>query len=479
MPAVKKEKERKKLNLSDLRSMAIDPIEPGDVELLERVQSNMSQAFVDLNLRTSLMNYVHSKITRQIFTRELDTFAVAALGDGSVVLFVNPDFADSLDDPIAGTSFGLLHEVYHVIERHLALPAHLANDESMTLACEVVINHAVMKRLSCKLPTRTISETGKSESVGIDPKKIYREYSKVVDGPVSYEDFTSTVLRCYSELSRMPKPPAPKGMAVCVHMPESGVGDDTDGTGQGVGIDGETIDRIVSGAMGSVVSDALKGDSKAREEILDIAKTTEGSDKSSKFWGDLSLGSLRGETVATRKIEWWSRWLRRTMASVPSHGAKLIYPRKRAAILSALGSDSPMLHRGAEKKKLVVRAIDTSGSMSNEFLDKFFQVAGQTSGVEWVDLAFDAEVMPYSLGAAVHGGGGTSFKVVQDYVEGNREINGKKISRKPDAVIIVTDGYAPEITPAYPKNWIWLITPGGDMWMEDSMACHEVDLPTY
>lgn len=478
MPTKTKPKERKKLNLSDLRSMAIDPVEPGDVELLERVQGNLSQAFVDLNLRTSLMNYVHSKITRQVFTRELDTFAVAALGDGSVVLFINPDFADSLDDPIAGTSFGLLHEVYHVIERHLALPAHLASDETMTLACEVVINHAVMKRLNTKLPTRTLADTGKSEPVGIDPKKIYRDYAKKVEGPVSYEDFTSTVLKCYSELSRMPKPPQPKGIAVCVHMPE-GMGDDNDGTGAGIPVDSETIERIVGDAMGSMVNDALKGDSKAREEILDIAKTTEGSDKSSKFWGDLSLGALRGETVATRKVEWWSRWLRRTMASLPSFGGKLIYPRKRAAILGALGSDSPMLHRGPEKKKLVVRAIDTSGSMSQEFLDKFFKVTGQTSGVEWVDLAFDAEVMPYSLGAQVHGGGGTNFGVVQEYVEGNREINGKKIDRKPDAVIMVTDGYAPEITPADPKKWIWLVTPGGSMWMENSMACHEVDLPTY
>ena len=31
---------------------------------------------------------------------------------------------------------------------------------------------------------------------------------------------------------------------------------------------------------------------------------------------------------------------------------------------------------------------------------------------------------------------------------------------------MVTDGYAPHVTPADPDRWIWLITDNGDTWPE-------------
>ena len=46
-----------------------------------------------------------------------------------------------------------------------------------------------------------------------------------------------------------------------------------------------------------------------------------------------------------------------------------------------------------------------------------------------------------------------------------------------DAVVMVTDGLAPPITPAEPDKWIWLITEHGDDWPDGrspQMACHKV-----
>lgn len=480
--ATKTKDKRKGIDFSDLPKLRIS--DPAYDDAIEQCQDNLSQARLALNLRWStLMGYFDSKVYYTVYTHEIDTFAVTASGAGYIVLMVNPDFSNALDQPVEDNAFGLLHEAMHVFMLDLATSPDLMSDPVHEIAVEACINHMVLKRLNRKnLPTITKQSprTGKDtkESIGIDPKKVYRDYAKDVDNAVSYETFISTPLVCYSELKRMSKPPAsPKGK-VCVHMSESGVGDD-DGSGEGgLPQDSQTANEVVKDVLDQMMQDALKGNSRAREELLDLAQATESlSDEAAKMWGNLGLGALRGESVKVRKVEWWSRWLHRTIGSKIREGGRLVYPRKRAGILNALGHDSPMLHRGPEKTKRVVRAIDTSGSMSSEFLERFFKITGQTTGVEWVDLSFDSVVMPYKPGERVFGGGGTSFKVVQDYLEGNLEIDGEKFDGRFDAVIVVTDGYAPEITPKDPKKWIWLVTPGGSMWMDPAMACHEIDLP--
>lgn len=453
-----------------------------DEALTFEVSELVNQALLRVSLLFSSMYLATTqKLYWFIPTAAIDTLAVAATGDGACMMMYNVKFVKSLSN-VDDVLFTVLHELTHLFVKDLCYAPDLMKDQTFILAQEICNNHFCLTRLGRKnLPTQDKVDptTGKvtRESVGIDPHKLYREYAKAVEDAVSYETFVSTPMRCYSEMKRMPNPPGEgKKYQVCVHQGGSQPGDDC-GDGQGLPSDSDTISSVVKGALEQAMQDALKGDSRAREELLALAGITEGSEKASKMWGDLGLGALRGETVKTRKVEWWSRWLRRVLGSKLTHGGKLIYPRKRAGILSLLGYDSPMLHRGPEKTKRVVRAIDTSGSMSQEFLNRFFKITGQTVGVEWVDLSFDAVVMPYQAGERVYGGGGTSFKIVQDYVEGNLEVNGKKFDGRYDAVLMVTDGYAPHITPKEPGKWIWLVTEDGDMWMDGKMLCHRIDLP--
>jgi hypothetical protein len=480
--AKKGTKKKREVDYHDLEKMRIT--DAAGLLRAKEASEILESSRVANNLRHSaVMQHGDSKITHVVYTEALATFAVAALAYGRVVLFINPEFVLSLDQPVEDNAFGLMHEFMHLLMLDLSTPDHLRDDDTHMLAVEACINYMVLKRMDRKkLPTITTTNpvTGKqsTEPVGIDPQKLYKDYAKDVANPVSFEAFISTTLSCYSELKRMSKPPSNGRSIPCAHMSASGVGNE-DGTGNGgLPMDPETVHVIANETLERVMQDALKGDSRARQELLDLAAVTEGTtDKASRMWGDLGLGALRGETVKTRRVEWWSRWLRQTIGSKTKQGAKLIYPRKRASVLATFGYDSPMLHRGPEKTKRVIRAIDTSGSMSEDFLKRFFEVTGKTTGVEWVDLSFDAVVMPYVAGERVYGGGGTSFGVVQDYVEGNLGVNGSKFSGHYDAVIMVTDGYAPEITPKDPKKWIWLVTPEGSMWMDGKMSCHPIDLP--
>ena len=104
-------------------------------------------------------------------------------------------------------------------------------------------------------------------------------------------------------------------------------------------------------------------------------------------------------------------------------------------------------------------------------------LVGGIDGVQAHWLSFDGVVMPFRPGESVFGGGGTSFQAVVDYVEGRSTVEGKYFEERPDAVVMLTDGYAPHVTPAEPDQWIWLITEHGDDWPDahtPSMACHRV-----
>ena len=55
-----------------------------------------------------------------------------------------------------------------------------------------------------------------------------------------------------------------------------------------------------------------------------------------------------------------------------------------------------------------------------------------------------------------------------------------ELEEPPDAVIVLTDGYAAPLVPREPDRWIWLILPGGNPWPASKsppMPCVEISLP--
>ncbi|MFV2173573.1 hypothetical protein ACFHW2_25425 [Actinomadura sp. LOL_016] len=216
---------------------------------------------------------------------------------------------------------------------------------------------------------------------------------------------------------------------------------------------------------------ARRGDRTARDELLDLLRRTEGAGEGTdRIWGDLGAYALRGRTSAARRVDWWQRWLVDVLGSKLAEGERLVYPKKRGALLAALGHEPMLARRGPRRLKTLVIALDTSGSMPDGVVEWLSGLVGRIDGVEADWVAFDGGVKPFEPGEPLRGGGGTNFAAVQTYAEERDE--------PVDAVVVVTDGHADPIAPAEPGKWIWLITPGGREWPEHRhppMACHRVD----
>ncbi|MFJ2237071.1 hypothetical protein [Streptomyces sp. NPDC087859] len=451
------------VDLGDRR--ALEAYRPADPEVVEEARRLKEAALLDFGLtQSAVASWLYAKCHHQIPTTAIDTAAVVASGDGTCLLLFNPDFFVGLG--LDGVKFVLFHEARHLVHRHLFADPELHDDPVFELAAEVSINHVALIRLDRReLPLLDGRPTG------IDPRGVYERYRADLTAhglePVSYETFTETDLRVYGELKRMHRPPVPE-RRLCVRLAE----------GAPVPADQETVDAVTSSALLNSLLAARRGHAGAERELLDLMdRTQDGNARAARIWGNLGAGMLRGETTRTRTVDWWQRWLVDVLGSRLRDGERLVYPKKRGALLAALGQDPMLARRGPVRDKVLVVAYDTSGSMPHHVITWLTELVGRIDGVQAHWLSFDAVVMPFVPGERVYGGGGTSFQVVADYVEGRTEVNGRRFEETPDAVVVLTDGYAPTITPAEPDKWIWLITEGGDEWPErhtPAMDCHRV-----
>ncbi|MFD8721008.1 hypothetical protein ACFV2H_24210 [Streptomyces sp. NPDC059629] len=448
-------------DLSDRK--ALEAYRPADPAVVAEARRLKEAALLDFGLTESAVaSWLYSKCPHQIPTTAVDTAAVVASGDGTCLLLYNPDFFVALG--LDGVKFVLFHEARHLVHRHLLADAELREDPVFTLAAEVAINHVALVRLG-----REALPLLDGRPTGVDPRRVYDAYRQDLSAhglePLAFEVFIETDMRIYGELKRMCDPPVPPPL--CPHL-VAGL----------VPADQETVDAVTSSALLNSLLAARRGHAGAERELLDLmSRTEEGSARAAKLWGNLGAGVLRGETTRTRTVDWWQRWLADVLGSRLRDGERLVYPKKRGALLAALGQDPMLARRGPVRDKVLVIAYDTSGSMPDQVIDWLTRLVGRIDGVEAHWLSFDAVVMPFRPGERVYGGGGTSFQVVADYVEGRTEVAGRRCEVTPDAVVVLTDGYAPPITPAEPEKWIWLITDGGNDWPDThtpAMDCHRV-----
>lgn len=115
-----------------------------------------------------------------------------------------------------------------------------------------------------------------------------------------------------------------------------------------------------------------------------------------------------------------------------------------------------------EKGKIKVRFyLDTSGSCWH-LKDRFFEAAMSIPRDRFdVELfCFDTQVVPTDIESKkMHGGGGTSFRIIEADVQKSmidEKAKGGK-GKYPDAVFVMTDGYGDKVTPTMPERWHWFI----------------------
>ena len=452
---------QRKADIDLLKSAVIDPALLDDAQCIQRA------SLLQLTLKMSpLASYITS-MSDVIYTDAggVDTKAVTIDGGGFITLLINPQFSSDIAPKtvgsngipswdVAGDAFVLTHEAYHVILGHLRRLRGVngTNSELETLSFEAFINYTVIRHaknsnVALRMPTVD------GEVVGIDPKKLWEKYRDDLKGqgltPLDYDQMFTDDRRVYSELTRMSKPPKFRSkFAVCVHA--TGDGDDSEGSDKasqkGIKLDPEEAGKIAERVLEIALHEAVaNGNSQVRDELINLMELTPDQ---STFWGDKGFGALRGETTHTHKTDAWEKWTHDAMASRMDEGERMVYNRK-------IPWDPRLAFRGDEETKQGLVAIDASGSMSKDVLDKIARLIGNTDKLEITWVSFDGEVWPFKPGEDFKGGGGTSLLPIDNFIA--------ELDEEPDFCLVLTDGYVPTISPKNLRadQWIFLITPGG------------------
>ena len=420
-------------------------VTPGAVAEAARV---MDQAEARLRRWDTPLEAALLAVVDRRWTDEVATMAVQLRPDGIATLLANPAFV--IEVGADGTAFVLCHEALHLLFAHLREEGE--RDDAWELACEVVINHWVTHATGRPLP-RSIATGG---TVGIDPRQVHADYAAAVSDPVDYGTFVLTDEGCVAHLRAMTADTRPTPDACDHHLPE--LADQ--------GVDGEHAGEAVERVLEQAVARATDGDELVRQRLLDLEQIV----PDAPAWGRIGVSELRSTTTRLGGTWLWQAQLAHVLGEQLRPDLELRYDRKTGwwdhALLAAQGIDldpdvgMPLqLVASTHRHRHVAIYLDTSGSVPEHVVEAAAATVGRIpdATVDW--HTFDHEVHPFTPGEELIGGGGTCFGSIVDDLDAETTL--------PDAVLVLTDGYAPPIDPPRPERWIWLIVAHGDPWPRD------------
>ena len=197
--------------------------------------------------------------------------------------------------------------------------------------------------------------------------------------------------------------------------------------------------------------------------------------KSSGSWTFASTKKVKKKKKWETVIKNWSK---KHLISKDKNIEQWVRTNRRLVMLPKnlfLPSEMEVDNADQEKTRINVWFfLDTSGSCIS-YKDRFFQAA-LSLPEERFDarlFCFDTTVEETTLDSKkVYGGGGTSFSILEKAIQ--NEINSNEptkklhdgtivntISKYPEAIFVITDGYGDTIKQQMPQKWHWFLTPGG------------------
>lgn len=362
-----------------------------------------------------------------IFDNAIKTAAVYAERETGKFLYlrINPNFWESLT--MVQRLFIIAHECLHIILGHLSRFNNYPNEEALSRAIDIVVNHMCVEKLGFR-------------RYEIDPKMEYC--------------WIETCFKDYSNIER--------GQSVDYYymklMEQAEGGGEGDGEGEGQ----------ASGMGGKVLDDHMPLDADAQKEFMDkMDKSLSDDDKEylQKMAGDSSdykWTIIRVPVVKKRK---WETVIRKWSVKAAGFNEK---PREQWARLNRRGalikskmfipSDMEVHERAKEKKKIkVFFYLDTSGSC-HHLAERFFTAAKSlpSDKFEIRLFCFHTAVNETDIaGERIVKGGGTRFDIMEANIQ---TLIKKEGIDYPKAVFVITDGEGNAVAPEFPERWHWFLS---------------------
>lgn len=221
----------------------------------------------------------------------------------------------------------------------------------------------------------------------------------------------------------------------------------------------EISEKIHQSEEGNAAQDAENNEAKKQQG------ESKDPDKSSKKAGSIAgrlvyKANLHGRVAKKRK---WESVIKKWSRKYKDKDKDEEQWTRRNRRYSQISPDMmlPTIHEIDDKSETRIKVRfyqDTSGSCYG-FRDRFFEAARSLPDDRFdIELfCFDTQVYPASLEEGkLYGFGGTSFRILEEHIQS--QLRSGEISKHPEAVFVITDGYGDEIKPAQMDKWHWFLS---------------------
>ncbi len=444
----------------------------GNAPTKAQVNDEVSRAIVKLLINEPYYGHLLGHVSRIIDPDITNTAAVRAVPTG-VELIVNPDFFMGTLTSIQERTAVIKHEALHLLFKHLyRVPKTSVDWETLNIAADLVVNQNIGKGRHVDLPDWAVTlDTFPDLGLGRD---------------LTMDQYYKTLIGLKNEIENAKS--AQGGQAGGGQPGGGQPGDGQPGGGGGTDYSSTSAPQSAE-ALDRLLSDSGHGDDHShwgKGEMSDaVAQASENKladalRKAKERAGPRGWGSLPGHIqdmvdalikIEKPKVDW-----RRALKIFAANSS-----RTRVATTSRRASRRFGTYPGTKIKAYsrIVVAVDTSGSVSDADLGKFWsEIQGMFRARHeiWI-MEADADVQRVyryqgRVPKHVAGRGGTRFNPVLEAVKNPQSLSAE-VFRRPDgrpgprlptpinALIYLTDGEASSPTVRCPVPTLWVLTPDG------------------
>src|SRR3990167_8973749 len=320
--------------------------------------------------------YTLWELSKPQFTKDIDTAAISFDQNGEYIDFLfNPDFWEKLTD--YEKSFVICHECLHVILKHGIRTKNSINKMASNVTIDIVVNHTLVNNF------------------GFDRKKVTKDLC-----------WTDTVFPGENI-------PDNKNFEYYFNLLKSKSNCSVATIDNHDGMSESNWDNVIKKA-GELLNETERD---SLQTTLEQAGTQAGN-----IWVQVDTSSVQKKRKWETVIKRWSEKYTKNGYADVEQWARV---NRRLAILSNnlfLPSEMEIEDKGEDKKKVVAYFFqDTSGSCYH-FRNRFFKAAKSlpTDRFDVKLFCFDTRVYKTSLESGkLYGFGGTSFGIIESYVQRN------------------------------------------------------------
>lgn len=220
------------------------------------------------------------------------------------------------------------------------------------------------------------------------------------------------------------------------------------------------------------IENNLENSTLSDEEAVEVEKMKEEMKNSSDKYAQQAGANAEGKSrpidgLGNNSIN-WNRLVWRLTETKKSCDVWNRPPRKMMSIYPDIILPSVI----DEEREEIFVAIDSSGSIDRHALSLLVDVVKNTPRKFKVNsISFDTQCYKYDIRGDKNpnGGGGTSFNIIERYIQDN-------FKKYPKAVFVLTDGYNGDgqIHPQHPERWCWLLYGSHCSDTVSHMQCHDL-----